>query len=97
MRLAGLAFTVVCVLSAASATIAYRRQRRDGPQRAIPWALFVFLLGPAGLFGYLVHRHWPVVERCAACGAQEPRDRDACQACQADFPAPALVGGEVFA
>ncbi len=97
MQLAYFAFAIVCVVSAALAAIAYRRQRRYGPGRAIPWAIFVFLLGPAGLFGYLVHRHWPVVEQCVACGAQVPRDRGACQACQADFPAPALVGGEVFA
>jgi hypothetical protein len=88
---------VVSVLSASAALIAYRRQKRYAARGAIAWAIFVFITGPAGLLGYLWHRRWPVVERCASCHARAPRDRGDCLRCHTEFPAPKQLGCEVFA
>ncbi|HVU90454.1 MAG TPA: hypothetical protein VHD36_24225 [Pirellulales bacterium] len=90
-------YSLLCLISAALAVLAFRRQRRYEPRTAPAWAVFVFLLGPAGLLGYLAHRRWPALDDCAACGARVPRNRENCRSCQAEFPAPALLGGEVFA
>jgi hypothetical protein len=87
----------VCFLSALAAAYVFRRQKRYGPRGAIGWAIFVLIAGPAGMLGYLWHRRWPVIERCPACGASAPRDREACRACRAEFPAPKQLGFEVFA
>jgi hypothetical protein len=90
-------YSLVCLLSVVLAVYAFRHQRRYEPRTAFAWAVFVFLLGPAGLLGYLAHRRWPTLDECTACHARVPRNREYCQACQAEFPAPALLGGEVFA
>lgn len=92
-----LPFLIVCLVSAAAAAICYRHQRRVGGQHAIVWALFVFLTGLPGLVGYWVHRAWPPRERCTACGADTPRDRQQCLACAAEFPPPVLLGSEILA
>jgi hypothetical protein len=75
----------------------YRRHRRFEERGALVWAAFVFLTGPAGIVGYLLHRRWPASERCAACGTVVPRDREECLACEAQFPPPAPEGIEIFA
>jgi len=90
-------FLLVCLASAVAAAFTYRRQRRYGPRGAVAWAIFVLIVGPAGLLGYLWHRRWPVLEHCASCGADAPRDRGDCVACHTEFPAPRQLGCEVFA
>lgn len=90
-------FVPICLLSMALAVVAYRRHRRYENHGAAFWAIFVFLLGPAGYFGYLVHRRWPARETCSACGKRVPCDRETCLNCRTEFPTPALIGGEVFA
>lgn len=77
----------------------YRRQvlyAAGGKERWL-WPTFVFLFGLPGWIGYRYSRSWPMLERCAECGAVVPQDRTHCAACQADFPLPALKGTEVFA
>ena len=91
------AMLVVLTISAVLAGASYRRQFRFAKQEAVAWAIFVLLSGPAGLIGYLMHRHWPATERCSRCGAIVPRDRDTCRVCAAAFPAPAPRGIEIFA
>jgi hypothetical protein len=91
------AFLAVLGLSAVLAGASYRRHFRFGQRGALAWAIFVLLGGPAGMIGYLLHRHWPAIERCQQCGATVPRDRDGCRICSAEFPAPAPRGIEIFA
>jgi hypothetical protein len=73
------------------------RQRRYGQGSRVIWFVFVLLLGPPGLVGYLLHRRWPVREACPGCGQRVPRDRERCSACGQEFPAPPPTGIEVFA
>jgi hypothetical protein len=87
----------VGTLSALLAVIAYRRQRALADAGAWIWAALVFVLGPPGFVGYLVHRCWPAKTPCEHCGALVPRDRAACRACGVDFPPPAPRGIEIFA
>jgi hypothetical protein len=88
---------VTGVLAAALAYLSLRRQRRYAQSHGVAWAVFVFLLGPAGFVGYLVHRAWPPCEPCPACRRSVPRDRESCVACGRDFPEPERRGTEVFA
>jgi hypothetical protein len=97
VRHSWLPFLLVCLLSAAAATICYRHQRRVGGRHPIAWTLFVFLTGLPGLAGYWLHRAWPPRERCVNCGASAPADRWQCLACAVEFPQPALVGSEILA
>lgn len=91
------ALLAVCVLGAALAVIAYRRQQGTSRHSSICWASFVFVLGLPGLVGYLLHRRWPVREKCSNCGSVTPRDRDECMSCDAPFPLPPLKGIELYA
>ncbi len=83
------------LLGAALAVWVRRRQRQLGLDYADLWAGFVLILGPAGLFAYLVHRSWPVLEACPACGVNVPRDRETCLHCGAEFPGPAALSTEI--
>ena len=74
-----------------------RRHRQYGLPDAKGWFLFVFLLGLAGVVGYLLHRRWAVREACPACQQLAPRNRATCLACGTTFPRPAFNGSEVFA
>lgn len=90
-------FTVVCLLSVILSAWCSRRHRRFDEHSATAWVAFVFVMGAPGLIGYLLHRRWPVMERCQHCGKESPRDRDACLHCAAEFPLPAMKGIEIFA
>ncbi len=90
-------FSTLCVLSALLAIYCYRRHRRYAPTGAWSWAAFVLVGGPPALVGYWLHRGWPAVEPCGACGAIVPRDRKGCLVCAAEFAPPPLKGIEVFA
>jgi hypothetical protein len=91
------ALAAVVAAAVAMAWLCYRRQRRYAQPWTIAWVIFVFLGGVPGLAGYLLHRRWPVLEACPACGAVVPRDRERCTHCRAEFPAPSPKGTEVFA
>jgi hypothetical protein len=92
-----LPYVVLLVVSLLLAIYAYRHQRSYDPRSARAWAMFVFLLGPAGLLGYLLHRQWPARSACSQCGKWVPRDRATCLACREEFSVPAMKGIEVFA
>jgi len=87
----------VFVVGGVAAWLCYRRQRRFALPWTAAWVALVFLGGVPGLVGYLVHRRWPPLEACGACGELVPRDRGQCAHCGADFPPPAPKGIEVFA
>jgi hypothetical protein len=89
----------VHLLSAGLAWLCYRRQVRYGADRVerLLWTGFVFALGLPGWVGYRFARSWPVLERCPACDASVPQDREHCCACATAFPLPARRGTEVFA
>jgi len=94
---AWLPLLAVFVVGGVTARLCYRRQRRFALPWTAAWVTLVFLGGVPGLIGYLVHRRWPLLETCGACGDLVPRDRGQCARCGADFPPPAPKGIEVFA
>lgn len=91
-----LVLLAVNLAGVAMAWFCYRRQRKYAGRHTWVWVAFVFLFGLPGLVGYLFHQSWPVRKACPTCQADVPRDRDACSACGADFPAPAAKGTEVL-
>jgi hypothetical protein len=90
-------FAVIVAISLCLTIWCYRRHGLYSEYGALAWAIFVFLFGAPGLIGYLLHRHWPVTEKCQHCGKITPLDRGACLHCGTEFPLPALKGIEVFA
>jgi hypothetical protein len=91
------ALLTTALVSAVGAWCCVRRQRRYGAPWTWVWATFVFLGGIPGLLAYLLHRSWPALLPCGACGATAPRDRPACAHCGAEFPPPRPSGSEIFA
>jgi hypothetical protein len=75
----------------------YRLQRKYHRAATGIWCAFVFLLGVPGFLAYWFEHRRPKLEACQDCGQIVPRDRDACAACSTPFPAPPLVGTEIFA
>ncbi|HEV3302029.1 MAG TPA: hypothetical protein VG055_20410 [Planctomycetaceae bacterium] len=63
----------------------------------IAWWFFVALTGLPGFVGYLLHRRWPLREKCPHCQAVTPLENGACAWCEQRFPGPAPKGTEVFA
>jgi hypothetical protein len=90
-------FIATLLVAALFSVRCYRRQRRYSAHHTATWMVFVLLMGLPGLIGYLLHRSWPVTVRCPHCGAETPRDRDACLTCNTPFSPPAMKGIEVFA
>lgn len=91
----GLVITVVA--GAALAWWTSRLQRRYHRSASAVWCAFVFLLGVPGFIAYWLEHRRSKLEKCGACGAEVPRDREACAACSTVFPAPARLGSEIFA
>jgi len=87
---------LIALLSLGLAIWTYRRHQQYDRKSAIVWSVFVFLVGPAGLVGYLVHRTWPAREMCLSCGELARVDRMACNQCGAEFPLPARNGSEIL-
>jgi hypothetical protein len=67
------------------------------PRERIVWWFFVALTGLPGFVGYLLHRRWPLREKCPHCQAVTPLETGACAWCEQRFPGPAPKGTEVFA
>jgi hypothetical protein len=91
------ALIAVIVIGVLLAAWTYRLQRKYHRSATGIWCTFVFLLGGAGFFAYWLEHLRPKMEACRDCGQVVPRDRDACAACATPFPAPPLVGTEIFA
>jgi hypothetical protein len=93
------ALAIAQLLAAGLALLSYRRQVRygAGPWERVIWPLFVLLLGLPGWVGYRFGRSWTAVDACPSCGVGVPRDRENCVRCEAEFPAAAPRGTEVFA
>ncbi len=89
-------FVTVCLISIALALWCLWRHKRYAQPAAWVWSVFVLLLGPPGLVGYLLHRRWPVHEPCPACGRPAVVHRETCQHCGTAFPTPTLQGIEVL-
>ncbi|MFI5460866.1 MAG: hypothetical protein ACHRXM_36105 [Isosphaerales bacterium] len=89
----------VFALSLVLAIMAWRRNRAFGlPNREqVAWVVFVLLFGVPAYAGFLLHRRWPIRQKCPNCHAQSPRDRAACAECGTCFPDPAKKGIEIFA
>jgi hypothetical protein len=93
------ALAIAQLIAAGFSLLCYRRQVRYGASRweRVTWPLFVLLLGLPGWIGYRFGRTWPTIEVCPSCRVGVPRDRESCVQCEAEFPAPARRGTEVFA
>jgi hypothetical protein len=88
---------LVIVVGAALAWLTYRLQQKYRRPGTGAWVTFVLLLGLPGFLAYWLEQRRPKLEACGSCHAIVPRDRDACAACDSQFPAPPLVGTEIFA
>jgi len=97
LSFAGMPFVAVVLISALLAWLTLRLQRKYRRPASGIWAGFVFLLGLPGFLAYLIEHRRAKLEACPQCGEIVPRDRDSCAACNAEFPAPAPVGTEIFA
>jgi hypothetical protein len=95
--IAWLPFVVVLVVSLPAVWIVRRWQRQYRRPNTAAWSILVFLLGPLGLAAYRIEHRRAKLERCGECGHVVPRDRETCAACHSPFPAPPLVGTEIFA
>jgi hypothetical protein len=91
------ALIAVIVIGVALAAWTYRLQRKYHRPATGIWCTFVFLLGACGFLAYWFEHRRSKLEPCPDCGKLVPRDRDACAACNNPFPAPPLVGTEIFA
>ena len=89
-------FFILGVVSIPLGIVVFVRHRRFGDRAALIWAVYVMLMGVPGAIGYWLHRRWPPTERCSRCGADAPRDRDACLRCGAAFPLPSPKGVEML-
>jgi hypothetical protein len=89
----------VQVVSVVLAGLAYCRQvrYRTGRAERLAWPLFILLLGVPAWLAYRFGLSWPILERCPACAAPVPINRERCPACQAEAPAPAPKGTDIFA
>jgi hypothetical protein len=97
LSFAGLPFVIVILTGALLAWLTLRLQRKYRRSASGVWATFIFLCGLPGFLAYLIEHRRPKLEACPQCGEIVPRDRDACAACNAEFPPPAPVGTEIFA
>lgn len=88
-----IAVALLGLLCAALALWRHRRERRDD---GVVWAVFVGLLGPAGLVAYLAHFRSQPSTACERCGQPTPRDREACARCGEEWAAPEPLGSEVY-
>jgi urea transporter len=88
---------IVTVIGCLSAWVVWRWQRKYFRPATRAWCTFAFLVGPPGVLAYWLEMHRTKLEACGECQKTVPRDRDACAACATPFPAPSLVGTEIFA
>jgi hypothetical protein len=91
------AVIAVTLIGMASAACTYWLQRKYHRTATGAWCTFVFLFGLPAFLAYWIEQSRPKVETCGDCGSKVPRDRDACAVCRAPFPAPPLLGTEIFA
>ncbi len=93
----GVAFFVLLLLGAVLVAWTYRLQKKYHRSMTPMWCIFVFFLGVPGFLAYWFEHRRPKLESCRKCSHVVPRDRDACADCHAPFPAPPLLGTEIFA
>jgi hypothetical protein len=91
------AILVALVIGSVSAALVGRWQRKYYRPHTKVWCAFAFLLGLPGVLAYWLEMRREKLESCTECKAVVPRDRDACASCRSPFPAPPLVGTELFA
>ncbi len=60
------------------------------------WAVFHLLCGIPGFLAFLSVQEWPAQETCSNCEKLRSIDREKCEHCGAEFPAPAKTGTEIF-
>ena len=75
---------VVTILSTLLGVFVFRMERRAG-RSGLAWAVFVFLMGIPGLFGYWFHRNWPDKVKCSECYSEQAHRRQHCISCKTDM------------
>ena len=80
------------------AFIGWRLARRYNfsTKAGVGWTLFCLLLGVVGLLTFLCVQEWPVREECPGCKKLRAVDREHCEHCASEFPAPEKNGTEIF-
>jgi hypothetical protein len=91
------ALLVAVAIGFVSAWIVWHWQRKYFRPNTKIWCAFAFLLGLPGVAAYWLEMRRATLEACQECHTVVPRDRDACASCRSPFPAPPLVGTELFA
>jgi hypothetical protein len=91
------ALLIAAGIGTVSAWAVWRWQRKYFRRNTKAWSAFAFLLGLPGVVAYWLEMRRAKLETCNDCQATVPRDRDACASCRAPFPAPPLLGTELFA
>ncbi|MFC1757563.1 hypothetical protein ACFL2H_02185 [Planctomycetota bacterium] len=76
--------------------IIFRLERRAG-RAGLQWAIFIFLLGLPGLFGYWFHRKWPSRITCDKCHTVQAHRRHECIFCRADMVTGLPLTTDMFA
>ena len=86
------------VIGLLCASIAFYVARKYSfkPSHRWIWFVIVFFTGIASLLMFVCIQEWPVRELCASCGRKRVVTRDRCEHCNAEFPAPARDGTEIF-
>jgi hypothetical protein len=73
------------------------RRYRFATGAAAGWLIFIAIAGIPGLLTFICIQEWPARETCRNCGKLRAVDRELCEYCAADFPAPEKNGTEIFA
>ncbi|MCA9211899.1 MAG: pentapeptide repeat-containing protein [Planctomycetales bacterium] len=77
-------FVLVAVLSLLPAAAVFYHERNVG-RRGLQWAVFVFLFGLPGVFGYWFHRKWPGRISCPKCQTAQAVRGHTCHSCSNDM------------
>ena len=63
---------------------------------SVGWAVFILLLGVAGLLTFLCVQEFPAREECPGCKKLRAVDRENCEHCDSEFSPPEKNGTEIF-
>ena len=88
---------LVVVISVALTALVYRWQKKYSRPHTVLWTTFVFLTTLPGFLAYWAMHRRESMSVCPSCGTEVPHNRDACARCAEPFPAPKLLGTEIFA
>ncbi len=92
----GASIYFVAILSSVLGIFVFRTERRAG-RSGLGWAIFIFLMGIPGLFGYWFHRKWPAKVTCKECYTVQAHRRLRCISCKTDMITGIPLATDIFA